>query len=123
MYNPYEMISMYKCPIIKKKCFNMPYYDVLEYSSGEDTSRCLEYIDSRTSYDSSMIWKNLIRTMNPGELNNSMHLQYVLPEKYVMQKWIDLNMEQVAVIAHMHYPELINAGRGQAKKMLTTYGL
>ena len=45
--------------------------------------------------------------MNPGELNNSMHLQYVLPEKYVMQKWIDLNMEQVAVIAHMHYPELI----------------
>lgn len=110
MYNPCEMITRCQCPIIKKKCFSMPYYDILEYSMGEDAVKCLQYIESHTSYDVSMIWKNLIRTMDPGKLNNSLHMRYVLPHTFSVDKSIDCKVEQVAVIAHMYYPELIEIG-------------
>ena len=81
MYSPCELIKKYHCPVVKRKCFALPYQDILHYSIGQDMSMIFETIESVSNYDVDMIWKHLIRIMEPGRLHQVLHLRYVLPEQ------------------------------------------
>lgn len=110
LFSPYEMVAEHNCPIVKKKAFTLPYHDVLEYSNGQDIPKLMEYLLLHTKYNVDMIWKNLIRTVDPGKLNQAMHLQYILPYDYECDRDFNPLKEKIAVIAHLNYPELINEG-------------
>lgn len=106
MYAPCELITEYRCPIVKKKCFTLPYQDILHYSMGQDMSMIFNAIESAGNYDVDMIWKHLIRTTEPGRLHQVLHLRYVLPENDSLKADNQELYGKTAVIAHINYSEL-----------------
>ena len=106
MYSPCELIKKYHCPVVKRKCFALPYQDILHYSIGQDMSMIFETIESVSNYDVDMIWKHLIRIMEPGRLHQVLHLRYVLPEQTSLMTDHKTGYSKTAVIAHINYMEL-----------------
>lgn len=106
LYEPCELIEKYHCPIMKRKCFTIPYQDIMQYSLGQDMSHILEIIQDISRYDTNMIWKHLIRTMEPGLLHQTMHLRFVLPARQSKRAEREQNDHRAAIIAHINYPEL-----------------
>ncbi len=106
MYSPCELIKKYHCPVVKRKCFSLPYQDILHYSIGQDMSIIFETIESVSNYDVDMIWQNLIRTMEPGRLHQALHLRYALSEHTSLMTDQKTCYGRTAVIAHINYLEL-----------------
>lgn len=106
MHYPCELIEKYHCPIVKRKCFTLPYQDILHYSIGQDMNAIFDTIEFASSYDIDMIWKHLIRIMEPGRLHQVLHLRYVLPEQASLAIDYKACYGKTAVIAHINYIEL-----------------
>lgn len=73
-FSPLELVRDYRCPIIKKKALvDKNLYRV----AGEEINLTLEYIEQKTSYDSSMIIENLVRIIPKEKLYIAFQLQYI----------------------------------------------
>ena len=101
---PRLMIEEKRCPVIKRRSFFHEYGEALSRSGGEGTREAMEYIEKHTDYDTSMIWKNILRLQNMADVKKRMHLNYVLPTG------IRLNKEEkklkTALVIHIYYEEL-----------------
>lgn len=101
---PRLMIEEKHCPVIKRRSFFHEYGEALSRSGGEGTREAMEYIEKHTDYDTSMIWKNILRLQNMADVKKRMHLNYVLPTG------IRLNKEEkklkTALVIHIYYEEL-----------------
>lgn len=53
-------------------------YNPLFTQTQENLALSIAHIDQQTDYDVNLIWENLIRIMNPAQLQRSLGLQYVL---------------------------------------------
>lgn len=71
----YEMIAKRKFPFLKRKQLSC---NRLHVQTQENLAQSIAYVDRHTDYDADLIWKNLIRVMNPADLQRSLGLQYVL---------------------------------------------
>ncbi len=74
-----DMIEKQRCPIIKRRSFFTDYNDFLLNSCGEPSVLAYDYIKNNLSYDTDMIWDNLLRLENMTEISRAMHLNYMLP--------------------------------------------
>lgn len=74
-YLSYEMITKRKFPFLKRKQLS---YNPLFTQTQENLALSIAYVDQHTDYDVNLIWKNLIRVMNPAHLQRSLGLQYFL---------------------------------------------
>lgn len=74
-YLSYEMLTKRKFPFLKRKQLS---YNPLFMQTQENLAQSIAYIDQHTDYDVDFIWKNLIRVMNPSDLQRSLGLQYIL---------------------------------------------
>lgn len=74
-YLSYEMITKRKFPFLKRKQLS---YNPLFMQTQENLAQSIAYIDRNTDYDINLIWKNLIRVINPADLQRSLGLQYIL---------------------------------------------
>lgn len=74
-YLSYEMIVKRNFPFLKRKQMSN---NTLYYQTQENLALSMEYIDKHTGYDVNLIWKNLIRTQHPTELQRSLGLQFIL---------------------------------------------
>jgi rhamnosyltransferase len=100
-FNSYRMMEEFGAPIIKRKCFSLPAADLFRYSSREDAKRSIDYIQNHTDYDTGMIWKHLIRQLNPKQLADSLGLTYILP--YRRSPAMDITRKKIAILAHIYY--------------------
>ena len=82
----YRLISEYKCPLLKKKVFTVPHEIVLSSNLGETASKTLAYIKENTDYDSDLIWQCLIRKCNLNDIRTSLHLDFCLSTKLMMEE-------------------------------------
>lgn len=74
-YLSYEMITKRRFPFLKRKQLS---YNPLFTQTQENLALSIAHIDQHTDYDVNLIWENLIRIMNPAQLQRSLGLQYVL---------------------------------------------
>lgn len=75
---PYTLLAEYRMPLLRRKSFQpIPGSNC----NGPETEarRALDYVAKRTDYDSSMIWEDLLRRDNVGDLFERLHLNYILP--------------------------------------------
>lgn len=84
--SPYELIKNRRYPVIKRATFGLPYWGYLWACNGMQLRKCVDYIMSETDYDTTMIFKNLLRVYNIADIFTDLHLQYVLPKGLVVQK-------------------------------------
>lgn len=76
-YLSFEMIAKRNFPFLKRKQLS---YNTLYFQTQENPILSIEYIDKFTDYDTALIWKNLIRTQHPTNLQRSLGLQYILED-------------------------------------------
>lgn len=102
------LIREYRCPIIKRKNFVIKHMSMQAGNTGEDIADALRFIQSKTGYDTGMIWDNILRLYNVLEIKNALHLDYVLPWEEGIECGSDL-LKDTAVIAHLYYEEMFHA--------------
>ncbi len=73
----YEMIEKRDFPFLKRKALTE---NTLHLQTQENLRQSLEYIDRNTSYDVSVIWRNLIRVCDISDLQRSLALQFVISD-------------------------------------------
>ena len=101
---PVRVIKEYKCPVFKRRNFFHDYGGRLSYSAGRQGRELLEFLKSETSYDTGMIWENLLRTSNLVDIKENLGLNYVLPSKFSP---VSSQNCQTALVLHIYYKDLI----------------
>ena len=82
-YLPHTMMSDMRFPILKRKVLNVDIPLQLSIQDLEASADAMAYIRNQTNYDTGMIWDNVLRLYNIGDLYHSLHLNYVLPSVQV----------------------------------------
>jgi len=120
-----ELVIRRKCPVLKQKSFSQNYYDIITDTIGNATGDTFEFIRDHTDYDVNLIWDNILRTANMDDIKKQMHLDYILPRDYVMEKQESYPApykptdakKRVALMMHVYYPDLIDYMFSYAKNM------
>jgi lipopolysaccharide biosynthesis protein len=102
---PLELVKNRKCPFIERNIFSLNYAYLLASNNGESTSEVMEYIEKYLNYDTNMIWDNILRLQNAADLNNLLHLNYILPTN--ISEPIDRKDIKTALIIHLFFEDLI----------------
>ena len=105
---PYEMVSDYKCPFIKRKCFTIGYSTALTFTIGNSTRKAFDYVIVTYDYDVDMIWEHILRTADFRHIKDNLHLNIVLPENGIKDETISISNAKVAVFAHITYLDMID---------------
>lgn len=77
-YIAYQLLKDQKCPVIKRKSFITKHLTQSYGGTGEDIVRALRYIEENTSYDTGMIWDNLLRLYDIGDIYKTLNLNFIL---------------------------------------------
>ncbi len=101
---PRYMIEKKRCPILKRRSFFHEYREAIARSAGEGTREAMEYIEKHTDYDTSMIWKSILRNQNMADIKKRMHLNFVLPSRVVKKK--AESSLKTALVIHIYYEDL-----------------
>ncbi len=102
---PVRMLAQHRCPIFKRRSFFHDYRDVLTCSAGEEGRLLLEYLETQTAYDVSMIWENILRTCHMADIKAALNLTWVLPEKMAGPQGPS---RKTALVIHSYFEDLIN---------------
>lgn len=102
--SPVELIQNYRCPIFKRRNFFHPCMDLISYSDAGQGPQLMEYLKQHTSYDTALIWENLLRTENMADIKNAMKLNYIMPLHSVLR---EKRPRRVALAMHIYLEELI----------------
>lgn len=100
MFRLKDMLEKQRCPIIKRRSFFTDYQDFMLNSCGEVTAEAYDYIREHLLYDTNLIWDNLLRLENMTEISRAMQLNYILPEKEILQQYCPFNKIAVFVVEY-----------------------
>ena len=108
-YNPYSFntyeILCQGFPVIKRKEFAAPLGLTLEFNNAEDYRRAFEWIRENTSYDTKLIFQNILRNYNIGNIHDALHLDYIIDDK--REKQACRIPQEAAIVLHISYAEKI----------------
>lgn len=99
--NTYELIKNRRCPVLKRHCFGFSYQNHLSSSNGMHLRQSVEYIASKTSYDISLIYKNIIRLYNIADIFYNLQLSYVLPKQ--CKAYVPVRGCRAVLVIHIEY--------------------
>ena len=102
---PKELIESKKCPIFKRRSFFHFYNDFLDRSIGRQSLKLYNYLKNKTEYDLNLLWDNLLRTENMYDIKNALHLNYNLPNEYIIKKSEKNN--KIGLFFHIYFEDLI----------------
>lgn len=111
-----ELIINRRCPVMKVKSFSQNYNDILGDTVGNCTIDAFNYIKDTLDYDTDFIWEHIIRTANMADIKRLMHLNYILPSNFEIEK-PHISSSRIALMMHLYYPELIDSCLKYARSM------
>jgi Lipopolysaccharide biosynthesis protein len=106
LMSPLELIKNRKCPIIKRRSFFHNYNDFLAYTNGESTIEAYEYVKENMSYNTDLIWQNVLRTENQADIKSCLQLNYILPSRVRLNN-LDYTNKKIALVLHIYFVDLI----------------
>lgn len=114
-----KMVKEKKCPIFKRRSFMQDYNVVLNESCGQEAMQLYDYLEHETDYDTNLLWDNLLRVENLADLKKNLQWNYVLPDKVSKCPGIAAQ-KKLALVMHIHFPELIEECLSYAAAMPDT---
>lgn len=115
--SPLELVKNRKCPIIKRRSFFHNYNDFINYNTGEATVEVFEYIKNNLNYDVNLIWDNILRVQNQGDIKKCLHLNYILSSTARNNEVVKYENEKIALVLHIYFIDLIDNCLKYAKSM------
>ena len=79
MFSPTKLIRDYRCPVFKRRSFFDPVSDYYSFLDQSPAVELMEYLEQHTSFDTNMIWENLLRTNHLTDIKNTLNLNYIVP--------------------------------------------
>lgn len=102
-YDMYNMVVNRDLPVLKRKAFKLPRDIHLRYNMASDISNTMKYLKEKTDYDTSMIYRYFLRTMEPSQLVDILNLVKIIPKKQQMTYNTD---KKVLIIVHLYYDDI-----------------
>ena len=78
-----------------------------------------DYLEKHTDYDTDLLWDNLLRVENLADLKRNFQWNYVLSGDTSKKPGIAAE-KKLALVMHIHFPELIEACKNYASAMPET---
>ena len=78
----YRLVSQYHCPFVKRKNFIRTNAEATVSTNGEQVMRSMSYIRSHTTYDTALIYRNLMRLYDQELWKGNLCLNFTLPSEY-----------------------------------------
>ena len=100
-----KLLKDYNCPLIKKKIFLLNRNFFISENYGNIPHESLDFIESQTNYDTALIWQNLLRKKNIGDIKSDLSLDYILSLNVRSEGKV--NLKDAVVIAHLYYEDLM----------------
>ena len=100
----------HRCPILKRRLFHDPLYHDVECLF---LRRSIEYIENNSDYDTTLIFKNILRTTKPKDISTNLTLLKVFDSQCEEEVRSDI---KILVIAHIYYPDMLDEIVGYTKK-------
>ena len=113
--NALYQMQIEKLPLIRRRVFFNPLNDFLDVGYGGELTDILKYIEDHTSYDTKLIWENIIRTVNQYDLYNRFALNYIISDS-AAKKPAEKD-KKIAVVIHIYYMDLVK----ECKKYLINF--
>lgn len=110
---PYTLL-LKGMPLIRRKSLTQ----TLPNSCGgpeKDPKRVFEFLKNKTSFDTSLIWEDLLRKNNISDIYTRLNLNYVLPREHILDKIPD--KRNIALFMHIYYEDQIDYCYNYAKNM------
>ena len=106
---PVEMLRK-GCPFFKRRSFFHEYGHFLEQSIGTASMRLMEYLEKETSFDTDLIWNNILRTCNMDDITKCLQLNYVLSTEFSdSEKTAEIGCrKKVALLIHLYFEDLFD---------------
>ena len=102
-YDMYNMVVNRSLPVLKRKAFKLPRDIHLRYNMASDISNTMRYLEENTNYDTSLIYKYFLRTMEPSQLVDILNLVKIIPKN---QSITHISDKKVLIIAHLYYDDI-----------------
>lgn len=107
---PVEMIRDCGLPFFKRRSFFQDQGVAINVALGDASARLYRYLKNQTNYDLSLIWDNILRSVNHMDFVTSLNLHYIIPNDYVVSRDIDHNIKVAAVFVCREideYPQIM----------------
>ncbi|WP_217596223.1 rhamnan synthesis F family protein [Cohnella sp. GbtcB17] len=75
--DPVDMVVKYNCPLIKRKAFANREDKDIGIMGNEKKNELVKIIEQTTEYNVNLIWDNLLRTCDIGDIRTTLHLDYI----------------------------------------------
>ena len=105
LFSADKLLKDYRCPFLKKKIFLQPRSFFVGENYGNVPRDCLDFIEKNTDYDTALIWKNLLRKKNIGDLKKDLSLDYILPTELRIEG--EANLQDAVIVSHLYYADLM----------------
>lgn len=102
-FDMYDMIANRDVPILKRDAFKIGREMHLYYNLANDLSKTIDYVKENTNYDVTLIYKYLLRIMDPNEIVNVLNLIRIFPKNQICPYQTD---KKVLAIIHVYYDDL-----------------
>ncbi|MEE0935638.1 MAG: rhamnan synthesis F family protein [Methanobrevibacter sp.] len=102
-YDMYNMVVNRSLPVLKRKAFKLPREIHLRYNMASDISKTMKYLERNTDYDTSLIYKYFLRTMEPSQLVDILNLVKIIPKN---QPTTYVTDKKVLLIVHLYYDDI-----------------
>jgi lipopolysaccharide biosynthesis protein len=76
--DPVDMVMKYKCPLIKRKAFANREDKDISILGNEKKNELVNIIAQTTDYDVNLVWDNLLRTCDIGDIRTTLHLDFLV---------------------------------------------
>ena len=102
-FDMYDMTVNRGLPIIKRDAFKISREMHLYYNLVNDISKTMDYVKEKTNYDISLIYKYLLRIMDPNEIVNILNLIRIFHKNQICKYKTN---KKVLLIVHVYYEDL-----------------
>ena len=103
--DPVRAVKGEGCPLFLKESFTCSQMKYITTSAGEQTGELLRFLRQETDYDTSMIWKTLIRTEHQDDITRTLRMTYVLPSEDSLEE--GKSTQRIALVMHLYYMDLL----------------
>lgn len=102
---PVKMIQEKKCPVFKRRSFFTDHHEFLRHSNGTQSRQLLDHLKSTTTYDTDMIWANILRTNHMASIKDCLGLNFILPKQHTNAS---PDPKKIALIIHTYFEDLVD---------------
>jgi len=104
---PVWMMETMHCPVFKRRVFFQDYDYLISNTAGQTAIGLLRYLEEKTSFDTGLLWSNLLRTCHMSDLRETLHLLRVLPASLSRGESVSRKQKKsVALIMHLYNTEM-----------------